>query len=339
VWVRSAGDNDSTAVKATDDQLAARRAFRAKHPRAPHEPVGGRDSTGAAPIDPSLGTGLIDNIICEPEDGGRPRDETADDVLDRYGRAADDNETSRGSAAATATPADLSADDELDEIELQLRLQHAQPVTQATTVGPRGTADLAPDACQTRTRRRRAAPHSLSRREGLAARPLAIAAVVVAAIVASAAAVVQSGGSSHHAPSAKPHRVLDAKPSATATVTAGQLTSAGHLRAMVAINAEKTAAARAAAKERRARARTAHRRAALHARERAAARAAAATHPTHITSNSASASPHSESQPTADGGSATTNPSSTPSRHATPAAPAGPTGGIGSISGGCTPQC
>ena len=88
MWVRSAGDNDSTAVKAPDDQLAARRAFRAKHPRAPHKRAAHRDSRGAAPIDPSLGTGLIDNIICEPDDGETLRDETADDVLDRYGGAA-----------------------------------------------------------------------------------------------------------------------------------------------------------------------------------------------------------------------------------------------------------
>ena len=76
-----------------------------------------------------------------------------------------------------------------------------------------------------------------------AVRPLAVATLVVAAMVASAVAVVQPGGSSHRAPSRRPHRILNATAGATATVTAGQLTTAAHLRAMVAINDEKRAAA------------------------------------------------------------------------------------------------
>ena len=180
MWVRSAGDNDSTAVKAPDDQLAARRASRAKHPRAARKRAGAADPQGAAPIDPSLGTGLIDNIICEPEDGENHRAEAADDVLDRYGSAAADNATSQG-GAATAAPADRLADDELDEIELQLRLQHTQPITQATAVGPRGTADLAPDVRQIRGAPPPRLSQPVSRRERLGARPRAVAILAVAA--------------------------------------------------------------------------------------------------------------------------------------------------------------
>lgn len=335
MWVRSAGDNDSTAVKPTDDQLAARRAFRAKHPRAPRKRRGSADPRGPAPIDPSLGTGLIDNIICEPEDSGVPRDEAADDVLDRY----QDTATSRRSAA-TPVPADRLADDELDEIELELRLRHPQPMTQATGVGLRGTADLAPDVRQMRTPRRWGAQQPVSRRERLATRPLAASTLVVAAVAACMVVVVQPGGSSHRAPSPRSPRILKATGAGSiAAVTPGQLTTAAHLRALVAINGEKTTAARATANERRKRARTAHRRAVRQTKARNAARAAAATHAAQATVTPTSTSPSSEAQPTADGGPTTARTSSTSSQGAKSPAPAGPTGGIGSMTGGCTPQC
>ena len=303
---------------------------------------GARHSRGAAPIDPSLGTGLIDNIICEPEDGENHRAEVADDVLDRYGSAAADNATSQG-GVATADPADRLADDELDEIELQLRLQHRQPITQATAVGLRGTADLAPDVRQIRAPRRRAAQQPVSRCERMGARPRAVAILSVAALVVWGLVAFEAGGSSHRGPSQSPRRILNVTGSATGAVTAGQLTTAAHLRALVAINAYKTAAAQVAARERRARAKAAQRRAAHGAKARAVARATAATHAPHATtgatSRSTSTSSASEPQPTADGGSATASPSSASSQPATSAAPAGPTGGIGSMTGGCTPQC
>jgi hypothetical protein len=245
--------------------------------------------------------------------------------------------TSSASPRTARVPAPGLADDELDEIELQLRLQATQPIIQAAAVGPRGTADLAPDVRQLRTPRRRGVLQPVSRRERLGARPLAI--LAVAAMVACTVAVVQPGASSHRAPSPRLHRIFHATAGAIATVTPGQLTTAAHLRALVAINAERTTSLRAAAKERRARARNARRRDARRTKARVAARAAAATHAAHATITSTSTSPASEPQPTADGGSASASPSSASSRPATSATPPGPTGGIGSMTGGCTPQC
>ena len=232
MWVRSAGDNDSTAVKATGDQLAARRAFRAKQPRAPRKRAGARAGT---PIDPSLGTGLIDNIICEPEDGESHVAEAADDVLDRYSSAAANNAASHNRAADTAAPADRLADDELDEIELQLRLHHTQPLAQSAAVGPRGTAELAPDSSRIRAPRRGEAQRPMRRRMRLGARPAVVASLAVATIVAVAIAVVQPGGSGNRTAVPRPHQSENARAGARATVTPRQLTTAARRRAFVAI--------------------------------------------------------------------------------------------------------
>jgi hypothetical protein len=332
VGVRSAGDNDSTAVKVSDDQLAARRASRAKHPRSARA----RASVvvDPAPIDPSLGTGLIDNVIVEPEaDDTAAPPASADEVLDRYSA-----ELAEVTAPGGVIEAPRSADDELDEIELQLRRRSANAIVAPRLSGPRGSADLTPDTRQIRKPRRQARRHLLVPDERWRVRLRWAAVVAVALTLGGAAIFGQSGQTSHGKPSTPPRQQTSQAGFMTAALSGQQLTTAARLRTLVAIHAEKTAAAEAAQRHQRARILRGQRHPAHTARPREVPHAhpsAATSSP--VTRSSSTASP--VSQPTAEGASVSQTVPTTPDQSVKPAAPTGPTGGLGSLSGGCNPQC
>jgi len=343
--VRSAGDSESTAVQAPEDQLAARRARRERGQTSTRKgPSQTSPPPASGPIDPNAGTGLIDNIVCDPEpEVDDTRGETVDDVLDRY--AAGSGAPEAPHASMPTQSAEHDADPGCDEIEAQLQTYHERRAARPEHSQPRGSADLSSGVAQLRRARRRSRPaHIRTRRLRGVRHPWAAAITTLVAVGVLVVGVVGETGAtssprSRAAGDQVPGVMRSDAGTSQALAASAQVSAAARARILAATQIQKSKVATAKQhQETLRRHRNAQRRARTAARDRARAQAKAQPRPTPTQPAASPATTQSSGAPNAPDRSTDTNSSSAATHSPASSGAAGPTK-IGSVSGGCDPKC